>query len=441
MSKKQMNLAMFLFPGFHFGAWRLPDAIPEIDLGIEHYVKSAQLAEEGKMDAIFFEDQAAVPRSNNILKGDTYGGASPRALHFDPSMLLPALARETTHLGLVATATTSFNEPYNIARRFSSLDFISNGRAGWNLVTSFNENEAQNFGLDVHMDHGDRYERAGEFFDVVSGLWEGWEKGALTRDKEKGVYFDVTKMNFLNHEGKYFKVRGPLTMDRSPQVRPAIFQAGSSIIGRTLAARTADAIFTHQPNYSACREFREDVRKRTAEFGRDPDKIKILPGIMPIVAETDEEAHALHEQMKALIPEDLAIGWMMQNSGGLDVRDYDLNGPLPEMPKTNAGTTMQKLMVEYASKGNKSILETARHFAESTGQPVIVGSPTTIADVMQEWFENEACDGFLVSPPYFPAGVENFVRLVIPELQRRGLFRTEYTGTHLREHLGVTSYT
>ncbi len=440
MTDKMLRLALFLFPGYHFGAWRLPDAIPEVDLGIEHYVRAAQLAEEGKMDAIFFEDQAAIPRSNNILKGDTYGAASPRGIHFDPSMLLPALAMTTKHLGLVATSTTTFNEPYNLARRFASLDFISGGRAGWNLVTSFNENEAQNFGLDSHIDHATRYERASEFFDVVAGLWEGWEKGALTRDKESGTYFDVTKMHFLEHEGKFFKVRGPLTMDRSPQVRPVIFQAGASEPGRELAARTTDAIFTQQPNVAAGRSFREDIRRRAVRFGRDPDKIKVLPGVTPIVGKTDQEAQDLRGRMRDLIPEDLAIGWLMQNAGGLDFRKFDLNGPLPDLPETNAGKSMRANIIDVARRGNLSIIETARYFSEGGGQPKLVGSPTTIADTMQEWLEGEACDGFLVTPPYFPGGVENFVRLVIPELQRRGIFRKEYSGRHLRDHLGVTSY-
>ncbi|NTJ11554.1 LLM class flavin-dependent oxidoreductase [Rhizobium lusitanum] len=439
MTDKMMRLAMFLFPGYHFGAWRLPDAIPEIDLGIEHYVQAAKLAEEGKFDAIFFEDQAAVPRSNNILKGDTFGSASPRGIHFDPVMLLPALARETKHLGVVATASTTFNDPYNLARRFSSIDFISNGRAGWNLVTTFNENEAQNFGFDALLDHAARYERANEFFDVVAGLWEGWEKGALTRDKESGTYFDVAKMHFLQHKGKYFNVRGPLTMDRSPQVRPVIFQAGSSEPGRELAARTADVIFTEQPSLAAARSFREDVRMRAARFGRDPDKIKVLPNFMPIVGKTDQEARDLHARMRELVPDDLAIAWLMQNAGGVDFRDFDLNGPMPDLPETNAGKTMRDNILNVARRDNLSILQTARHFGESPAQRLI-GSPTTIADRMQEWLEGEACDGFAVSPTHYPSGVEDFVHLVIPELQRRGVFRREYSGQHLRDHLGVTSY-
>jgi len=439
MTDQMLRLALFLFPGYHFGAWRLPDAIPEIDLGIEHYERAARLAEDGKMDAIFFEDQAAVPRSNDILRGDTYGAASPRGIHLDPSMLLPALAMVTKHLGLAATSTTTYNDPYSLARKFASIDFISNGRAGWNLVTSFNESEAQNFGLDSHVDHAMRYERAGEFIDVVNGLWDSWEKDAVVRDKKSGIYFDITKMHFLGHEGKFFKVRGPLTMDRSPQVRPVIFQAGASEPGRELAARTADVVFTLQNDLATSRAFREDIRKRAIRFGRDPDKIKVLPGITPIVGKTDYDARTLRERMRDLIPEELAVSLLMHHTGGLDLRRFDLNDPMPDLPETNAGKSHQQAVTTVARRDNLTILQTARYFAEGTYLKMI-GAPATVADAMQEWFEAKACDGFLVVPTYFPRGVEDFVHLVIPELQRRGVFRKEYSGRYLREHLGVTSY-
>jgi FMN-dependent oxidoreductase (nitrilotriacetate monooxygenase family) len=439
MTDQMLRLALFLFPGYHFGAWRLPDAIPEIDLGIEHYVRAARLAEEGKMDAIFFEDQAAVPRSNDILRGDTYGAASPRGIHLDPSILLPALAMVTKHLGLASTSTTTYNDPYSLARKFASIDFISNGRVGWNLVTSFNESEAQNFGLDAHVDHAMRYERAGEFIDVVNGLWESWEKGAVVRDKKSGIYFDIAKMHFLQHKGKFFKVRGPLTMDRSPQVRPVIFQAGASEPGRELAARTADVVFTLQTDISASRAFREDIRRRAVRFGRDPEKIKILPGITPIVGKTDHQARNFREQMRDLIPEDLAVSLLMHHTGGLDLRNFDLNGQMPDLPETNAGKSHQQAVMTVARRDNLTIIQTARYFAEGTYLKLI-GAPTTIADTMQEWLQAEACDGFLVVPTYFPRGVEDFVHLVIPELQRRGIFRKEYSGRRLRDHLGVTTY-
>ncbi|WP_432563622.1 LLM class flavin-dependent oxidoreductase [Kineococcus sp. SYSU DK003] len=439
MAGKTLRLALFLFPGYHLGAWRLPDAVPELDLGIEHYVRAAQLAEEAKLDALFFEDQAAVRRSNDILSGDTYGAANPRSIHFDPSMLLPALAMRTTHLGLAATSTATFNDPYNLARRFSTLDHLSGGRAGWNLVTSFNEDEAQNFGLDSHVEHAQRYRRAEEFVDVVTGLWEGWEPGAMVRDKEKGVYFDVGRMNFLQHQGEFFKVRGPLTTGRSPQVRPVIFQAGASEPGRELAARTADVVFTLQSDVVAGRAFREDLRRRVERFGRNPDEVKVLVGMTPIIGATDAAARESAQRMRDLIPEDLAVSNLMPLAGGYDLRQHDLDGPMPDLPESNAGKSHRAAILDVARRGNLSIVETARYFAEGSYLKVI-GSPSSAADTMQEWLEADACDGFLAVPTHFPAGVEDFTQLVVPELQRRGLFRTEYTGRTLRENLGVQTY-
>jgi N-acetyl-S-(2-succino)cysteine monooxygenase len=439
MPATQLRLAMFLFPGYHLGAWRLPDAIADMNLDIADYVRAAQLAEEAKLDAIFFEDQAAVRRSNEMLAGDTYGAGNPRSIHFDPTMVLPALAMHTTHLGLAATSTATFNEPYNLARRFSSIDFISNGRAGWNLVTSFNEAEAQNFGLDAHVEHAARYERAEEFVDVVTGLWDSWDDGAIIRDKESGRYFDVDGMHFLQHEGRFFKVRGPLTMGRSPQVRPVIFQAGASEPGRRLAARTADVVFTLQSDLSAARAFRDDMRRRAAEFGRDPDKIKILVGMTPIVGDTDADAAERQLRMRELIPADLAVADLIALSGGFDFRAFDLDGPMPELPESNAGKSHRQAIIDVARRGSLSIVDTARYFAEGSYLKM-VGAPSTIADTMQEWLEAGGCDGFLAVPTHFPTGVEDFTGRVVPELQRRGIFRAEYEGTSLRERLGVATY-
>lgn len=434
-----LRLALFLFPGYHLGAWRLPDAIPELDLGIEHYVRAAQLAEAAKLDAIFFEDQAAVRRSNDILAGDTYGAANPRSIHFDPTMVLPALAMTTTRLGLAATSTTTFNDPFNLARRFSTLDHLSHGRAGWNLVTSFNEDEAQNFGLDAHVEHDKRYERASEFIDVVTGLWDGWEADAITRDKESGTYFDVDKMHFLHHEGEHFRVRGPLTTGRSPQVRPVVFQAGASEPGRALAARTADVVFTLQSSIEGGKAFRDDIRARAAAFGRDPDTIKILVGMTPIVGATDAEAEALAAEMMALIPDDLALSNLKPLAGGVDFTQFDLDAPVPELPESNAGKSHRDAIMAISRDRGLSVIETARYFAEGSYCKMI-GSPASIADTMQAWMEADACDGFLAVPTHFPTGVEAFTEQVVPELQRRGVFRSEYEGTTLREHLGVATY-
>ncbi|WP_323749488.1 LLM class flavin-dependent oxidoreductase [Curtobacterium sp. VKM Ac-1393] len=434
-----IHLAMFLFPGYHLGAWRLPDAVPELDLGIEHYVRAAELAEAAKLDALFFEDQAAVRRSNDILAGDTYGAANPRSIHFDPTMLLPALAMRTTHLGLAATSTTTFNDPYNLARRFSTLDHISGGRAGWNLVTSFNEDEAQNFGLDAHVQHAARYERASEFVDVVTGLWDSWDPDAIVRDKQSGTYFDTDKMRFLQHDGEHFRVRGPLTTGRSPQGRPVVFQAGASEPGRALAARTADVVFTLQSDPDESRAFRDDIRARAERFGRDPDHVKVLVGMTPIVGDTEQDARDLADRMMALIPDDLALSNLKPLAGGVDFRQFDLDAPVPELPESNAGKSHRAAIMAVSRQQGLSVIETARYFAEGSYRKMI-GSPSTIADTMQAWSEAGACDGFLAVPTHFPAGVEDFTQRVVPELQRRGLHRTEYTGRHLRDHLGVQQY-
>lgn len=436
-TERKLRLASFFFPGGHLGAWRMPDAIPEIDMGFEHYVRLAQLSEQGKMDVLFFQDTAAVPRSNDLLRGDVYGGISPRATCLEPMTLLPALVTFTKHIGLAATASTTFNEPYTLARKFATLDHISGGRAGWNLVTSQNENEAQNFNLDRHVDHALRYDRASEFYEVVAGLWDSWEEGAVTRDKKTGIYFDVEKLHILNHQGEHFKVRGPLNVTRSPQGHPVIFQAGSSEPGRELAAKTADAVFTAQQTIEQGQAFYADVKGRLARYGRSPDDIKIMPGLKTIIGRTEGEAKALRDQMRELIPSELAITHLNQLSGGLDLRKFPPDGPLPDLPPSNSAKARQQLTVERARRENLSLLQVARYHAESAGHLTMIGTPAHIADQMEEWLRKDAADGFVVSYPYYPRPVEDFVNLVIPELQRRGIFRTEYEGSTLRENLGL----
>ena len=415
----------------------MPDAIPSIDMSFEHYIRFAQLSEQGKMDVIFFQDTAAVPRSNDLLRGDTKGGISPRALQLEPMTLLPALVGVTKRIGLAATAGTTYNEPYSIARKFATLDHISGGRAGWNLVTSQHEQEAGNFGLDNHVQHGLRYERASEFYDVVAGLWDSWEDGAVTRNKESGIYFDIDKLHILDHKGKYFKVRGPLNVTRGPQGYPVVFQAGSSEPGRELGARTADAIFTAQQTITQGQAFRADMRSRAERYGRNPDDIKIMPGLKTVIGRTMSEATELRDQMRDLIPEDLAITQLNQQAGGLDLRNFPPNGPLPDLPPSNSAKARQQLIVERAQRENLSLIDVARHYAEGAGHLAMIGTPSSIADEMEAWLRAEACDGFVVTYTSYPRPVEDFVHLVIPELQRRAVFRTEYEGVTLRENLGV----
>jgi FMN-dependent oxidoreductase (nitrilotriacetate monooxygenase family) len=426
-------------PGIHSGGWRMPGAIKGTEVGFEHYVRIVHAVERGKMDAIFFQDSVSMGRNAATLieKGDTAVQTANQVARIEPMTLLSALAAVTTRVGLIATGTTTFNEPYNIARKYASIDLLSGGRAGWNLVTSVFDDEAQNFGSEHLMDHEERYRRASEFYDIVAGLWDSWDEGALVEDKESGTYFDMQKVHVLNHSSTHFKVRGPLNVARSPQGRPIVAQAGSSEVGMRLAARTADCVFTAQTSLKACQTFYRNLKSQMGDFGRNPDDLKILPGILPIVGRTESEAKEHYLELQSLIPDSRAIEAISFLAGGLNLNNYPLDGPLPELPPTNAARTLQQQMIETARKENLSIRQVGRRFAESRGHRLVWGTPEMIADAMQEWNEKEACDGFMIMLPYYPRGVNDFVDLVIPELQRRKIFRTEYEGKTLRENLGV----
>jgi N-acetyl-S-(2-succino)cysteine monooxygenase len=436
--KKQLKLGAFLsVPGNHLAGWRHPDAAVESDMDFGWYMRLAQMAERALYDTIFFQDTVAVAGSDALKAGDLTRTRLSRIVKLEPTATLAALAVGTTHIGLVATATTTFNEPYNIARRFSTIDHISNGRCGWNLVTSQIEDEAGNFNLDTHVDHALRYERAIEFYEVVAGLWDSWEADAFLRDKQSGVWFDRDKMHFLDHHGKHFHVRGPLNSPRTPQGRPVVAQAGSSEPGRELAARTADVVFTAQTELAAAREFFADVKGRTARYGRTPDDIKIMPGITPVIGRTMEEAREKYEQLQALLPDDVALAALARFTRGIDIFSYPLHGPMPDLPEANSAKSRQKLIMDMARRGNLSLIQTARAVSAAQGHRVLVGTPQYIADELQEWLEADAADGFNVICNYYPGPFEQFSNLVIPELQRRGIFRTAYTGSTLRDHLGL----
>ena len=440
MPPRQLKLAAFFNPpGSHVAGWRMPDAVPT-DLEFDEYLDVVREAERGLFDMVFFQDSAAVPPAITLAGKDTEAAAgAARTVRIEPMTLLAALAVTTTRIGLVATGTTSYNEPYHIARRFASIDHLSKGRAGWNLVTSQNEDEAQNFGRDAHLDHALRYERAAEFHDVVVGLWEGWDHDAFVRDKESGRYFDPAKLRILNHVGKHFRVRGPLNVARSPQGRPVIAQAGSSEPGKELAARTADVTFTAQTSMKEAQAFRADVRDRAMRHGRSPDAIKIMPGLNYVLAETESEARALYEHLLSMMTDEVVMPSIMRLSGGLDLRQFPLDGPLPELPQSNAAHARQKMLVELARRENLSIRHLARRYATSNGHNVFVGTPKALAEMMEEWFQAGAADGFVMLSPYYPTPMRNFVRWVVPELQRRGIYRTAYEGTTLRANLGLPS--
>ena len=437
-SQRKLRLGAFLStPGNHLAGWRHPAAVTTTDMDFKQYAYLAQLAEQYKYDTIFFQDTAAVNGSRALARGDFTRARLSRTVKLEPTALLAALAAITTHIGLVATMTTTYNEPYNVARRFASIDHISGGRAGWNLVTSQIEDEAQNFGFEDHLDHAKRYARASEFYDVVIGLWDSWEDGGLIRDKASGIYMDRSKVHFLDHEGAHFKVRGPLNVARTPQGRPVVAQAGSSEAGRELAAKTADVIFTAQTQLHEAQAFYADVKSRTAKYGRTPDDIKIMPGITPVIGATEAEARERYEELQELLPDDLALQSLSHISGGLDLTQFPLDGPLPDLPPSNAAKARQDLVVRTARERNMTLRQIARHTAAGTGHRVLVGTAEYMADELETWLKQDAADGFNVICNYYHQPFEDFTRLVIPELQRRGVFRTEYEGTTLRANLGL----
>ncbi|MFZ4963874.1 MULTISPECIES: LLM class flavin-dependent oxidoreductase [Pseudomonas] len=426
----QLKLGAFLAnSGHHVAAWRHPLAQADASLDFGHFKAIAQTAERGRFDALFVADVVALWGHHHDALSRT-----ARAEHFEPLTLMSALAAVTTHIGLIATATTSYNEPYHIARKFASLDHLSGGRAAWNLVTSVVSDEAWNFGRENHIDHGDRYQRAEEFHDVVKGLWDSWDDDAFVRDKRSGQYFDPDKLHTLNHRGEHFRVRGPLNVARPPQGHPVLVQAGASEAGKTLAARVAELIFASHHDLSAAQAFYQDIKARAADFGRDPDHIKILPGVTPFIGETREQAQALFEEFQALIDPVLGLRLLADTLGDdIDLSGHDLDGPLPDTPVGQRGSRRDKVL-ELARRENLSIRQLYLHLAG--GNPVI-GTPADIADSFEAWFQARACDGFNVFFPYYPGAIEVFVDQVIPLLQERGLFRREYAGRTLRENLGL----
>ncbi|WP_206951867.1 LLM class flavin-dependent oxidoreductase [Trinickia acidisoli] len=432
-TKRQIKLGAFLMQtGHHIAAWRHPDTHASGGLDFAHYAQLAHIAERAKFDAVFFADTAGVRDTNLASLSRT-----ARADHFEPLTLLSALSVVTRHIGLIATVSTSFNEPYNLARKFASLDHLSGGRSGWNLVTSSSEAEAHNFSFDQHMNHSLRYERAREFHDVVVGLWDSWEDNAFLRDKASGLYFDPDKLHVLDHRGKHFKVRGPLNVARSPQGRPVVVQAGASEVGRELAAQTAEVIFVAHQTFDEARAFYRDLKSRLAKYGRQPDHLQIMPGVFPVIGRTQEEANEKFEALQALIHPTVGLSLLSNMSGEIDLSNYPVDGPLPELPETNGGKSRQRLLFDLARRENLTIRDLYLRIAGARGHLQIVGTPVSIADQLQQWFEEEGADGFNIMSPWFPGGLSEFTEQVVPELQRRGLFRTEYEGRTLRAHLGL----
>lgn len=431
--QRQIRLGAFLpGAGQHVSAWLHPDSAADSVLDIRYYQRLAKTAERGLFDVFFLADGLSLPRRGKAFGRTSFG------VVFEPITLYASLSAVTEHIGFVATASTTYEDPFLLARKFASLDHLSNGRAAWNLVTTEGADAAGNFGLDAHPPHAERYERAEEFHDVVAGLWDTWDDDAVARDRQSGYFIDPDKVRTLDHQGRFYKVRGPLNIPRPVQGYPVIVQAGSSEAGKELAARTAEVIFTAQQTLEDAQAFYRDVKERLAKYGRSPDSLKIMPGVQPYVARTEAEAKAKYEELEDLIHPEIGLGLLSGLTGGLvDLSEYDVDGPLPELPETNNNKSRQVLMYDIARRKNFTIRDLYKWVAGARGHWTIVGTPARIADQLQEWFENEAADGFNIMPPVLPRDIDDFVDLVVPELQRRGLFRTAYEGRTLRENLGL----
>jgi FMN-dependent oxidoreductase (nitrilotriacetate monooxygenase family) len=430
-ASRQLRLGAFMRPvGIHTAWWRYPGAHPDANFNLQDLVRFAQKLEQGRFDAWFMADHLAVLNMPMAaLK------RSATVTSFDPLTLLSALAMVTERIGLIATASTTFEPPYLIARRFASLDHLSQGRAGWNLVTTSNPDAALNFGLTEHMEHGERYRRAREFFEVVTGLWDSWADDAFIRDAERGLYFDPERLHVLDHQGEFLSVRGPLNIARPIQGWPVVVQAGASDAGRQLAAETAEVIFASGSSLADAKALYADVKGRMRKLGRDPEHMKILPGALAVVGDSAAEAREKRARLDSLVHPDSGIA-SLSIALGHDASKFDLDGPLPEIPESNASKSGRQRIIDRARRDNLTVRDLAR-IAGSYGGPALVGTPQMIADQMEEWFWGEACDGFNIMFPWVPGGLDEFVDRVVPELQRRGLFRREYEGRTLRENLGL----
>jgi FMN-dependent oxidoreductase (nitrilotriacetate monooxygenase family) len=428
---RQLHLNAFLMDvGHHEAAWRLPESDPYAHVDVEHYKNLARIAERGKLDSVFLADGPVL--WSNI--GRRPAGA------LEPTVLLTALAGATSHIGLIATASTTYNEPYNLARRFASLDHISAGRAGWNIVTTAGVDAARNFNLDALPAHRERYERAGEFLDVSVKLWDSWDDEAMLGDKAAGVWGDDGRIYPPEHAGRFYRVAGALNVPRTPQGRPVLVQAGSSENGRGFAARYAEAVFTAHQTLAEAQVFYDDLKRRALEYGRDPEAVKILPGIVPVIGATEAEARAREAELNSLIRPEYALP-QLADLLQVDVSELQLDRELPaDLPDEDAiegAKSRRTLVVDLGRRERLTVRQLIARLGGGRGHLTFAGTPEQVADAIQLWWENGAADGFNIMPPVLPRGLTEFVDRVVPILQARGLFRTEYEGRTLREHLGL----
>jgi len=431
----KMKFAVFLMAdsNYHIAGWRHPDAYVDAGSNIQRWIEFAKTLERGKLDMLFVADVIGVPGVQNP-ESLRYASTVDK---FEPFTLLAALSSVTHRLGLVATSATAYNEPYNVARTLASLDHLTGGRAGWNLVTGGSYEDAANFSQPVHAAHGDRYERGEEFVDVVRGLWDSYDHDAFPRDKASGRYVDPAKVHVLNHTGKYFSVKGPLSVGRPPQGYPVIVQAGTSEPARKLSARVADVVFTAQSSIDDAKAFYADVKGRMQQHGRHPDDLKVMPGVAMYIGGSQQEAEDKCEALNALIPIEVAVSRLSRMLGGVDLSGYALDEPMPEVQGNAARMSTPLNYVRLARRDNLTLRQVAMRSAAGKDHWTLIGTPQTIADELERWFVEKAADGFNLLPPHVPGAINEFVDRVVPELQRRGLFRTDYEGATLRENLGV----
>ena len=437
MSHSRMHIGLLFHPyGNHPASWLFADAPSGAEVSIEHYINVTKAAESGALDFVFFADVPAI-REGNIMAVRRW---PLYAAQFEPITLLGALAAATSRIGLAATASTSYSEPYNIARQFASLDHLSHGRVGWNVVTTSQPAAAYNFGRNARDEHAIRYERAREFLSVVTGLWDSWEDDAFPRDKGSATFFVPEKLHQLDFKGKHVSVRGPLNVPRSPQGHPVVIQAGGSEPGKALAAETAEVVFTQDRSLRTAQAFYADVKGRLGKFGRSESDLKILAGLNPIIGRTQAEAEDKFAALQAKLHPDVGREILSIDLDGVDLSDVPLDSPIPEskLPATvEGGKSYLNYMKQLIADGNVTVRQLYSHYAVARGGNFIVGSPTKVADLMEEWFTGKAADGFMIGLSYLPSGIKEFVDLVVPELRRRKLFRESYDGSTLRDHLGL----
>ncbi|WP_433725040.1 LLM class flavin-dependent oxidoreductase [Nocardia sp. CA-129566] len=431
---RQLSLNAFIYPsGHHEAAWRHPRSRPDRIYDVTYYQEIGRTAEAAKFDAVFFADGPAL--RTNVEHNAASG--------LEPITLLTAIATATTHLGLIATASTTYYEPYNLARLFSTLDHISGGRAGWNIVTTGTDLAAANFGLDKHPDHPTRYARAREFVDAVVALWDSWEDDAILLDQQAGIYADPNKIHPIDFVGEYLSVRGPFNAPRTPQGHPVLVQAGASNDGRAFAGKYAEAIFTAHQRLEDAQAFYADIKAKAAEFGRDADQVKILPGISPFIGDTEAAAKRLEREFNELTVPEYGLK-QLEGIAGQRLGHLPLDEPVPLELFSDAGDvtdndrSRRQVVAGIVQRERPTVRGLLHRLAGARGHRVFAGTPEQVADTLEEWFRNGAADGFNVMPPYYPGGLEVFAETVVPILQERGLFRTEYTGTTLRDHFGLT---